>query len=180
MHNKQEPQRLVVGWGATGVLSLHVSFTLATSPSGKGLRASGHRSEQPEHERPPAGPRSPLSLPCWSLRGLAGAAHTSGVGPLVARPLALRAEELSGVPSRDPPCPGHSAVRPPRVTGRPPAPGPSRQLPPFVPLRFFLIPPSPRAWQPSTDYKFYQAPVTWESDSPLIRSPDSLYLSQAN
>lgn len=133
MHNKQEPQRLVVGWGATGVLSLHVSFTLATSPSGKGLRASGHRSEHPEHERPPAGPRSPLSLPCWSRRGLAGAAHTSGVGPLVARPLALGAEELSGVPSRDLPCPGHSAVRPPVL--------PAALLPPALPAGFLPLSP---------------------------------------
>lgn len=29
-------------------------------------------------------------------------------------------------------------------------------------------------------YKFYQAPVTPESDSFLIRGPDSLYVSQAN
>lgn len=31
-----------------------------------------------------------------------------------------------------------------------------------------------------TDYKFYQTLVTPESDSSLIRGPDSLYLSQAN
>lgn len=55
-----------------------------------------------------------------------------------------------------------------------------RCLPPFVVLRFFLIPPSPRAWRPSTNYKFYHASVTRQSDSSLIRGPDSLYLSLAN
>lgn len=50
------------GLGAAGILWLHVSFTLANSPLGKEFRASGHRSDQADHERPQAVARGLLSL----------------------------------------------------------------------------------------------------------------------
>ena len=108
---------------------------------------------------------SPMLIPPRTLKP----SDTSETAPLVAQPLRLCGNPLCGD------CP----ARPLSSQGL--------SLRPFLPPSSLCcaplpsqLPPSPGAWRPSTDYKFHQVPVNLESDSSLIRGPDSLYLSRAN
>lgn len=151
MHNKQGCSGWLVGWALQAPPATRVSFTLANSPLGKELRASGHRSDQADHERPQAVARSPLSLPCWSPRGPASPAHTSERGPLVAQRLPLGEEGLWESPPERPgqPWPLSSQGRP--CYCPPSCPQPFRPTSSLCPFAFLSHPTFAYAWRPSTD-----------------------------